>query len=58
MTKYDGDEQEEKYDQTKDIDHLAEQHAEWYSVHFKRIVKTVYKDAFVHGAKHQEDINQ
>lgn len=33
----------------------AEEHAEWYANHFKKIVKLVYKDAFNHGMKHGRD---
>ena len=40
----------------KEIGVIAEQHASWYSENIKKIIKHVYKDAFIHGWKHgQED---
>ena len=33
---------------TKEINELAEEHSEWFS----KVIKFVYKEAFIHGYKH------
>jgi hypothetical protein len=34
---------------------MAEEHAEWYTKHFSKLIFTVYKDAFIHGYKHGKE---
>ena len=36
----------------EEIELMAEKHGEWYARHFAKIVKIVYRDAFIHGFKH------
>ena len=36
----------------KDVEQMANEHAEWYARHIASLLELTYREAFIHGYKH------